>query len=85
MGDRELHHQLVVLYGILQDHIKATKAIEETLELLISLDPKLQGHIAGAHAPKRPVGDDSDALQPQNTDELLLRVQRVLAGLNKQG
>jgi hypothetical protein len=84
VSDVELHHQLVKLYAIMLDHLKATKEIEATLALLISLDPKLQEHIASAQHPKPQGAAHSDDELLEKTDELLLQVQRIIRELNRQ-
>ena len=85
MSNAELHHQLVTIYGIIEDHLRATKKIEEALGLLISLDPKLQAHIETLQPPTLLEVDRNGDTHRQTIDELLLRVHRVMGELKRQG
>jgi hypothetical protein len=85
VSNAELHRQLLQLYGVIEDHLKATQKIEEALGRLISLQPKLLEHIEPSRH-QSPLSTDHNAdTQPQTTDELLLRVHRVMGELGRQG
>ena len=85
MSNAELHHQLLQLYGIIEDHLNATRKVEEALERLVSLQPKLREHIEPLQHQSPLLEDHNDDTHPQTIDELLARVHRVMGELNRQG